>query len=284
MTATITRKKTNTYTDFDTVFERFRYPAGESHLVLRELADTHSATSAEARTIEARTTSFDDLAQIVTADRVLRRNGIEVEWFLPYFPFARHDRRNHAGDGFELGVALDMMRGLNVIVADPHSDVAGQLRHIPQTTSVECFRDAGAFAGDPVVVIPDAGASKKAYEWTEPDDTVVQALKHRDPATGQLSGFEVLVEDLGGAPCIIVDDICDGGGTFLGLAAELKAKNAGPLTLAVTHGLFTKGTTNLCRAFDLIITFDFAAGSCPAAGVEYLPFQDLYTKGQGARR
>lgn len=275
LTATITQPRTNTYTAFNRVFEVFRYPAGESHITLRDVPASHL-------TIEAKATSFDDLGQILTADRLLRRNGATVEWFLPYFPFARHDRRNHRGDGFELGVALDLVRDLPLTIADPHSDVAGQLRHVPQAVSVECFRDAGAFDTNPVIVIPDAGATKKAHEWAT--GRVIQALKHRDPTTGRLSRFEALVDDLGAAPCIIVDDICDGGGTFLGLATELRERNAGPLTLAVTHGLFTKGTRDLQRAFDRIVSFDFHDDSRRAEGVEYLRFEDLYTKGQGARR
>jgi ribose-phosphate pyrophosphokinase len=52
---------------------------------------------------------------------------------------------------------------------------------------------------------------------------------------------------------LIVDDICDGGGTFIGLAAELKNKNAGKLYLAVSHGIFSKGFDSL-KCFDKIFT------------------------------
>lgn len=44
---------------------------------------------------------------------------------------------------------------------------------------------------------------------------------------------------------LIVDDICDGGGTFIGLAEELKRKNAGKIYLAVSHGIFSKGIDKL---------------------------------------
>ncbi len=266
--------RANTYTAFDQVFSHLRYPAGESHVALEA-----GASIAPGTTIEMPVHGFDDLGQLITADHVLQRNDIHVEWFVPYFPFARHDRRNHQGDGFELGVALEMMRDINIVIADPHSDVAGQLRHIPQAASVECFQDAGHISADAIVVVPDAGATKKAHEWAT--GPLVQALKHRDTTTGRLSGFEVLTKDLGGRPCIIVDDICDGGGTFLGLAKALAAKNAGPLTLAVTHRLFTKGTATLRRSYDHIVTFGFAGGP-RVDGIDYLPFEYLYNK--GARR
>lgn len=264
-----------TYNRFDEVFEVVNYPAGERHVRILDCVDASAIAS-----IEARARNFDDLAMIVTADRILRRLGHIVEWFIPYFPFARHDRRNDAVDGLEVELALELVSELNLVIADPHSEVTSTLRHFDQAEVVNRFEAAGLFDDDPIVVIPDAGAAKKAYSWLN-GRTVVQALKRRDPRTGRLSGFQVLADDLGGRPCIIVDDICDGGGTFLGLAAELKAHGAGPLTLAVTHGLFTKGTDVLLDAFDTVACLhptDDVDAPTPA-GVTTIPFQDLYTKG-----
>jgi len=55
---------------------------------------------------------------------------------------------------------------------------------------------------------------------------------------------------------LIVDDICDGGGTFLGLGEELKKKNAGPLFLAISHGIFSKGFDELVKVYEQIFTTD----------------------------
>ena len=265
------------YTTFNEAFATTTYPAGERHV---------SADQVEAlrgiETIEARVRTFDDLCEVVVANRILVRNGIEVEWFLPYFPFARHDRRNHAGDGLEITLALELVAELDIVIADPHSEVAAALAYFPQESVVSVMRSAGAFDNDPIVVVPDAGAAKKTYEWVGGADTV-QALKRRDPHTGRLSNFEVIAEGLNGRPCIIVDDICDGGGTFLGLAEQLRTvHNAGPLTLVVTHGLFTKGLEALTTVFDRIYTFaptDEASTATSADGVTRLPFQLLYEKG-----
>ena len=266
------------YVTFDLAFERFRYPAGESHLRLRGDIDV-----ATVEVIEAEIRDFDHLGQLLTADRLLRRLGRTITWFVPYFPFARHDRRNDRLDGFELEVALDMARDVDLVIADPHSDVAGMLRHIGQDDVVEVFRTEGVFDDDPIVVIPDAGATKKAYGWVS-GSTAVQAAKRRDPATGRLSGFAVdtthLPNGLDGRPCLVVDDICDGGATFLGLAAELVAAGAGPLTLAVTHGLFTRGLDALAERFDRIVTFartDIRPSAHPT--LQTINFRVLYEKG-----
>jgi ribose-phosphate pyrophosphokinase len=72
--------------------------------------------------------------------------------------------------------------------------------------------------------------------------------------TGKLSGFKVFADDLKGKTCVIVDDICDGGGTFLGLAKELKDKSCGKLILIVTHGIFSKGLEKLTEVFDEVFS------------------------------
>jgi len=264
------------YRTFTEAFNRIEYPAGEGHIVAKSIEELRSVD-----TIEAKVHTFTDLCEVVTADRILRRNGIEIEWFIPYFPFARHDRRIDESDGFEVELALQLVAELNLVVADPHSELTAVLRHIPQADMVEVVRAHGAFANDPVVIIPDAGAAKKAGEWLAGAEPV-QALKHREPRTGRLDGFRVLADDLGGQPCVIVDDICDGGGTFLGLAAELQTHNVGPLTLIVTHGLFTKGLDDLTRTFDAIWAFasteetqTITTDGC----LTRLPFKVLYKKG-----
>jgi ribose-phosphate pyrophosphokinase len=53
--------------------------------------------------------------------------------------------------------------------------------------------------------------------------------------------------------CIIIDDICDGGGTFNLIASQIQPDH---LTLMVTHGLFTKGFKQLNQNFHEIVTTD----------------------------
>ena len=262
-----------TYQTFEAMFDFIHYPAGEPHVSLKS-----SAADLQVEVIEAQAASFNDLGLIVTADRILKRTGTNVRWFIPYFPFARHDRRIDMYDGLELQLALEMVSELDVVIADPHSESTAVLPHFSQAAAVKQLSAIGLFIKDPIVVIPDAGAAKKAYDWLDGRD-VIQAHKKRDQRTGKLSGFAIPNQDLGGRPCVIVDDICDGGGTFLGLADVLKEANAGPLTLAVTHGLFTKGTTALTSAFAEVMCFTTTGKPFKSANVTTLPFYKLYNNG-----
>ena len=106
---------------------------------------------------------------------------------------------------------------------------------------------------------------------------VVQARKFRDVLTGNLSGFHVSDgEVLGGRPAIIVDDICDGGGTFVGLARELRKHGVTDLTLAVTHGLFTQGRARLTEDFSSVRTFAYAGMPRQSGDIH---FQHLFDRG-----
>jgi len=262
---------------FDTLFEKIEYPSGEFHIKLRNGSYVRlKETSLNKKTITAHIRDFNGLCETITADKILKRVGLNVQWFIPFFPFARDDRRHSSKDGSELELALEMVKDLDIIVADPHSEVSETIKHSTQETSVQVFKEHGIFKPNHLAIIPDAGATKKATTWLGGKD-YVQCLKKRDPLTGKLSGFQVLTEDIKNRDCIIIDDICDGGGTFLGLAKELKEKGAGSLTLAVTHGLFTKGTKELRRFFTNITAFGEKEN---IKNVYTIPYEELLQKGK----
>ena len=57
-----------------------------------------------------------------------------------------------------------------------------------------------------------------------------------------------------GKDAIIVDDICDGGKTFIELAKVLKQKNVGKIYLVITHGIFSQGFEGLASYVSGIYT------------------------------
>ncbi|WP_231102717.1 hypothetical protein, partial [Streptobacillus moniliformis] len=67
---------------------------------------------------------------------------------------------------------------------------------------------------------------------------LIQATKHRDVESGQLELPTVETEP--GKRYLIVDDICDGGGKFLGLGAVITAHGS-YCDLYTTHGFYSKG-------------------------------------------
>ena len=84
----------------------------------------------------------------------------------------------------------------------------------------------------------------------------------------------VHADDLTGKYAVIIDDICDGGGTFIPIAKELKAKGCRKVVLYVTHGAFTKGTQVL---FENGIDEIFTTNSFDQTG-KYVNIYDLLDK------
>jgi len=71
---------------------------------------------------------------------------------------------------------------------------------------------------------------------------IIECSKRRDVRTGKIEETVVHYRpEFHGRNCVMVDDICDGGKTFIEIAKKLKEKNCGKIFLVVTHGIFSKG-------------------------------------------
>lgn len=179
--------------------------------------------------------------------------------YIPYMPFARQDRRANEGDSHSLAVFARLVNSLGfdyIETDDPHSDVVEALFptakinrqwDIAQREVIPHTRPYNA------VIAPDMGAAKKAAKVAEKMNVpMIQCTKVRDPETGKLScpeiqGAEIIQE---GWRLLVVDDICDGGYTFIQLirALDEQLEVGVEVDLFVTHGIFSKGLAPLLDA------------------------------------
>lgn len=241
-------------------FESFIFNGGEPHI---RIEPTKAPVGTPVCiTVQART--CNDFMLAILAKDALRRMGFQqVELFIPYLPAARQDRVMTLGESLSVKVYASMVNAAGfsrVTVFDPHSEVTpallDQCNCVCNHHYIQQVIDAIPDPHQLTLIAPDAGSAKKihhlaaALHW----ERVVQCDKIRDVKTGRLSGAQVFAEDLQGADCLIVDDICDGGGTFLQLAKTLRAKNAGRIFLAISHGIFSNGTDALTNEMDGVFT------------------------------
>jgi len=238
-------------------FQNFTFSGGEPHIKINADFDTENKI-----TITHRLNSFNDLGLLCLAVDALKRMDAKIlNLVIPYFPSARQDRVMVKGEPLSVKVYADILNNLGfkkVVVLDAHSEVTPALINNCDAISNHNFiKQVIEEIGSNVKLIsPDGGALKKIYKVSEflGGVEVVECSKSRDVKTGKLTGFKVYADDLGDQDCLIVDDICDGGGTFIGLADELKKKSTGKLYLAVTHGIFSKGFDELENCFTHIFT------------------------------
>lgn len=239
-------------------FESFTFSGGEPHIKISPDFDNTKEIN-----VTHRLKSFNDLGLLCLAADALKRMGVQLNCLIiPYFPAARQDRVMVKGEPLSLKVYTDLINSLNfkkVIIFDSHSDVTASLLNncevIPNHNFIK--KVTTIIQRDVILISPDGGSLKKIYKLSEflGGIEVIECSKTRDVKSGNLMGFKVYADDLQGKDCLLVDDICDGGGTFIGLAYELKKKNAGKLFLAVSHGIFSKGFDNL-NCFERIFTTD----------------------------
>ncbi|MEV0293436.1 phosphoribosyltransferase family protein [Nocardia sp. NPDC050710] len=185
----------------------------------------------------------DDLLALGMWADLVRRQGQSARVLMPYIPAARTDRDVPCGAAVYASV-IDAFAD-EVIYADIHSPLAKSKLRGPTLTEIPLGPlAAAALPRDyDLVVAPDAGARERAGSVAAALGglEIVHGRKRRDPATGRLDGFEFPGDRVVDRRVLVVDDICDGGGTFAGLAAAGDFAAAARVDLWVTHGVFSGG-------------------------------------------
>lgn len=247
------------------------------HLLLNPSGEWLSLKDLQVK-IKARLNNFKDLELIICTVASLKELGIKnIELYVPYFLGSRSDRKFEEGSNNYLKTVIcpiiNSLGFTKVTVLDPHSDVLeaclDNFNKIDNTNLVKHVLYNKICAGpgfvdteklDNIIIIsPDAGANKKIYKLAEEigyGGEIITCSKSRD-VDGKLTKTDVPKisekKDL-----IIIDDICDGGSTFINIAKEIKKttsngnyiNNFNKLYLVVTHGIFSKGFEELNKYFD----------------------------------
>ena len=172
---------------------------------------------------------------------------------LYYTPYGRQDRREKL-EPFGLKVFSKIINSLKfdeVTVYDPHSYVTNAL--LNNLKSIDRFNicvDIHSFAyncfarnKDAIIVSPDQGAFKINDEIARRyGKDHIFANKTRDKETGEVNGMTLISDiPLKGRNCLVLDDICDGGRTFIELHKLLKKEGIAKAELYTTVGIYSKG-------------------------------------------
>lgn len=199
----------------------------------------------------------DMMQLLLLSEAIDGTHALKEHLRIPYLMGARSDRRAVDGESFTLKVVAQLINSCKfdeVELCDVHSDVATALiEHSINLKPKNMIR--GYKREDATLIIPDAGGYKRVPEILEACPSIVRVVgcqKHRDPVTGRIA-LKVLEPQKCRGNVVIIDDICDGGATFIAIADQIAAKHA---TLIVSHGIFSKGLAPLEAHFDEIWTTD----------------------------
>lgn len=231
-------------------YDALTFPDGEVQIFLKEFNRKEDVC------VICRITNATDLFILAQVADILKRNGVIYCFQIKYLMGMRMDRVMDFTRPFTLKIVADIINSMEpafVQIIEPHSERT--LIEI-KTSEAHAFFEESDF-DKYLVVFPDAGAAERYREWK--CDKVI-CSKIRDANTGKLTGFSVENPSTiisSEKPLMVVDDLCDGGGTFVGIAKAIReVKEDVSLSITVTHMVNRKGIENLSEHFDKVFFTD----------------------------
>ena len=191
---------------------------------------------------------------LVMADAARRASAGRITAVIPYFGYARQDRKDKSRVPISAKLVMDLLLASGfdrVLTMDLHSpQTAGftnlpvdQLSFKPALTNV--VRDLGFHA----IVAPDIGAVKRADEYATAlkTDLVIISKKRNNETSVEVKHF---IGEVKGKKVLVIDDLTESAGTLIEAAISCREEGAAEVSCAISHGCFTDvGYQRLVEAF-----------------------------------
>jgi ribose-phosphate pyrophosphokinase len=190
------------------------------------------------------------MEQLVMIDAMKRASAKRITAVIPYYGYSRQDKKGLAREPISAKLVADMISVAGadrVVSVDLHS---GQIQgyfdfpfdHLTALPILSDYisNELGLYNGDLVVVAPDAGRIKTAERLREYLHADLAFLyKRRSRYEANKIDEMAVVGEVGGRPCVLVDDMIDTAGTVAKGAQALAQQGAGPIFAAATHPILS---------------------------------------------
>jgi ribose-phosphate pyrophosphokinase len=219
-----------------------RFPDGELHIELEE-----SVRGQEVYLVQPTCPPVDEhlLELLLLADACRRAGAIHLTAVIPYFGYARQDRRAHGREPLSARLIADLLvsSGIQRLVAvDLHSQGVESAFAIPveHVSAVPLLAEAVRFlvSRNAVIVSPDLGAVKMAERYARILDLPV-AIIHKTRISGAEVSVQRIVGDVRDKQVLVVDDMISTGGTIEKAIKALLEAGCSPsgIKVAASHPL-----------------------------------------------
>ena len=183
---------------------------------------------------------------LIMIDAFRRSSARRITAVIPYFGYARQDRKPAARTPISAKLVANLITeaGANrVLTLDLH---AGQIQGFFDIPTDNLYavpvmaRDVKAHydISNLIVVSPDVGGVVRARSLAKRLDADLAIVDKRRPEAGKSEVMNI-IGDVNKKRCIMLDDICDSGGTLANAAAALKEHGATSVSAYVTHGVLS---------------------------------------------
>jgi ribose-phosphate pyrophosphokinase len=191
----------------------------------------------------------DNLMELlIMADALRRSSAQRITAVIPYFGYARQDRRTKARTPISAKMVANMMTagGIErVLTMDLHAaqiqgffDIPVDNLYASPIFALDILHQFGGDMSDVMVVSPDVGGVARARELATRIGAPLAIVDKRREKAGEVAGMTVIGE-VAGQKCIIVDDICDTAGTLCKAAELLREQGAEEVHAYISHGVLS---------------------------------------------
>ncbi|WEX07892.1 ribose-phosphate pyrophosphokinase [Chelativorans sp. AA-79] len=185
---------------------------------------------------------------LIMIDAFRRSSARRITAVLPYFGYARQDRRTSGRTPISAKLVANLITQAGadrVLTLDLH---AGQIQGFFDIPTDNLYavpvmaRDVKAHykLENVMVVSPDVGGVVRARALAKRIDASLAIVDKRRDRPGESEVMNV-IGDVRGRDCLLIDDIVDSGGTLCNAADALLANGATSVTAYITHGVLSGG-------------------------------------------
>ncbi|CAN1519444.1 PrsA Phosphoribosylpyrophosphate synthetase [Burkholderiaceae bacterium] len=202
----------------------------------------------------------DNLMELmIMIDALKRASASRITAVIPYFGYARQDRRpRSARVAISARIIANMLQSVagieRVLTMDLHADQIQGFFDIPVDNiyaSPVLLADLQHKKGDDLLVVsPDIGGVVRARAMAKQLDCDLAIIDKRRPKAN-VSEVMHLIGEVEGRHCVIMDDIIDTGGTLCKAAEALKERGAKGVTAYCTHAVLSGGAVARIAASEL---------------------------------
>jgi ribose-phosphate pyrophosphokinase len=263
-----------------------RFPDSELHIELQD-----SARGTDLFIVQPTSPPADPhlIELLLLADAARRAGAARVTAVIPYFGYARQDRRASGREPVGARVMADAItragRMDRVVAVDLHTGNLEGVFGVPleHLSAVALLTEATRrFARpDTVVVSPDLGAVRLAQRYADGLDLPV-AIVHKVRTGGETVTVRGLTGQVRDRAAIIVDDMISTGHTIAAAVKTLRSAGAaGPMVAVATHGLFVGDAGSVLGRLGLqhiLVTDTVPPAPTPGLAIEQVSVATLLTE------
>ncbi len=191
----------------------------------------------------------DNLMELlIMADALQRSSASRITAVIPYFGYARQDRRSKARTPISAKLVANMLvkAGIErVLTMDLHAaqiqgffDIPVDNLYASPIFALDILHQFKGQLDDVMVVSPDVGGVARARELAKRINAPLSIVDKRREKHGEVAEMTV-IGNVEGKKCIIVDDICDTAGTLCKAAEVLLENGASEVHSYITHGVLS---------------------------------------------